>query len=223
MDRLSSISAGLPDFKSETYAMAADKPATNGKHGSSGKQYSGLDLKQLLWGKTPEEHARVAAYLKQINASYVDLSASQHARLCEANPGSVSVALGNGGTRGPHLQTIDRCLNGLGPSLNQLLEKYGREVLLRALDRYRASKPDAELGRDDHPCSGRHDHRDDHRHHNGGDPIPAPASFTFELELVDSPEGRQDFVKRLFRQLDAERAQAERMQPTELPGLVAAE
>jgi hypothetical protein len=68
---------------------------------------------------------------------------------------------------------------------------------------------------------------DPHRHSSGnGAAVPAPTGLT--LELVDTLEGRQEFLKQvqlLFKALDAVRSQAERTLPSEpeLPGLVAAE
>ena len=78
----------------------------------------------------------------------------------------------------------------------------------------------------DHHDGVHHLHGDDppedhHPHSGNGAAVPAPTGLT--LELVDSPEGRQEFLKQvqlLFKALDAVRSQAERTQPSEpeLPG-----
>jgi hypothetical protein len=78
----------------------------------------------LLHGKSPQERARIVARLIKYNVSFVDLSPAQLARLAAANPGAVSIELGNAGKRGPRDST-----------LNHLIKRYGPDVLMRAVDR----------------------------------------------------------------------------------------
>jgi hypothetical protein len=92
---------------------------------------SGHTLRRLLWGKTPAERARICAQLLEHNVNFADLLPAQVARLCEANPSAVTVALGHAGKRGPHQRTLDH-----------LVKRYGPAVLTRALDQVTA--PEAE-------------------------------------------------------------------------------
>jgi hypothetical protein len=73
----------------------------------------------MLWGKSPRERADIVAQLFRHNVSLENLSSAQLSRLCAANQGNVTVALGHAGTR-----TVDR-----------IVKKYGFDVLMRALDR----------------------------------------------------------------------------------------
>jgi hypothetical protein len=91
---------------------------------------SGNALRRYLHGKTAGERARIAARLIDNKVAFADLSPAQVARLVEAHPGSVSVALGHAGTRGPHQRTLDR-----------IVKRYGADTLLRALDRCTAPQP----------------------------------------------------------------------------------
>ena len=162
--------------------------------------YSGKALKALLRKKSPQQRARITARLVRLNAQVYDLSATQFGRLCKANPGSVSIELGHRGKRGPRPSTVDR-----------LLREHG------------AARPGDHHGNHpgDHHDGVYHlhgdDHLGDHHHHSGnGAAVPAPTGLT--LELIDTPEGRQEFLKQvqlLFKALDAVRSQAERSQSTE--------
>jgi hypothetical protein len=101
--------------------------SSNGPNGQAIHVLTGLGLRRMLRGKSPRARAEIVARLIRYNVSFTDLSPAQLARLCEANPGAVSVARGNAGTRGPRTGTLDR-----------LLRKYGPDVLMRALDRVTA-------------------------------------------------------------------------------------
>src|SRR5262245_41267261 len=85
---------------------------------------SGKALQSLVRGKSPQARARIAAAMTAQGVSVYDLSAAQNARLCEANAGAVSVALGHSGKRGPRRRTIDR-----------VIRRYGADALMRGLDR----------------------------------------------------------------------------------------
>jgi hypothetical protein len=96
----------------------------SGPNGQALTIITGPALRRLLHGKTPCERARIVARLFQRSVAFEDLSPAQIARLCEANPGTVSVALGHAGTRGPRQRTI-----------NHLVNKYSAEALIMAFDR----------------------------------------------------------------------------------------
>jgi hypothetical protein len=81
-------------------------------------------LRRVLRGKSSKERARLVTLLIERKVVFKDLSPAQLARLCEANPGAVSVELGHAGRRGPRDSTLDR-----------LIKKYGPDVLMRAVDR----------------------------------------------------------------------------------------
>jgi hypothetical protein len=85
---------------------------------------TGVALRRLLHGKSPQERARIAARLVKYKVALEDLSLAQIARLTEANPGSVSIELGNAGKRGARESTLDR-----------LIRKYGADTLRRAVNR----------------------------------------------------------------------------------------
>jgi hypothetical protein len=81
----------------------------------------------MLRGKAPGERARIAARLIQYHVELVDLSPAQIARLTGANPGTVSIALGNAGKRGPRDRTLEH-----------LIKRYGPDTLMRVVDRITA-------------------------------------------------------------------------------------
>jgi hypothetical protein len=84
----------------------------------------GQALRRALHGRPPAWRAKLAAEMVRGTVVVGLLSPAQAARLCATNPGSVSVALGNRGRRGPRDRTIDR-----------LIRRFGVEPLMRGLDR----------------------------------------------------------------------------------------
>ena len=160
--------------------------------------YSGRSLKALLRGSSPQQRAKIAARLVRLKAQVSDLSAAQFGRLCQANSGAVSVELGHRGKRGPRPSTVDRLLRERGAA--------------RPGDQH-----DDHHGGGHQHLGGEHVRHQDHRNGNGS-AVLAQVDRRFTFDLVNTPQGRQDFLKQvqfLFEQLDAERSQAERTQPTE--------
>jgi hypothetical protein len=88
---------------------------------------TGRALRRALRDKSPKERACLVALLIERKVAFEDLSPAQLARLCKANPGTVSIELGHAGRRGPRDSTLDR-----------LIKKYGPDVLMRAVDRITA-------------------------------------------------------------------------------------
>jgi hypothetical protein len=105
-------------------SLRSHNQSTSNGQGSVVNVLTGRALRRMLRGKSSQERARVVAQLIRHNVSFVDLSPAQVARLCEANPGAVSIALGNAGKRGPRTSTLDA-----------LVRKHGADVLLRAVNR----------------------------------------------------------------------------------------
>jgi hypothetical protein len=101
----------------------------NGPNGQAINVLDGTALRRRLHSRGPKARARLAAWLINNNVAFVDLSQAQVARLVRANPGAVSAALGHSGVRGPRQSTIDR-----------IIDRYGADTLLRALDRTTASR-----------------------------------------------------------------------------------
>jgi hypothetical protein len=100
-----------------------NRSTANGQ-GSVVNVLTGRALHRALRGKSPKERACLAALLIERKVALEDLSPAQVARLCGANPGAVSVELGNAGKRGPRDST-----------LNHLIKRYGANTLMRAVDR----------------------------------------------------------------------------------------
>jgi hypothetical protein len=98
--------------------------STSGPNGQVVTYLAGPVLCRMLRGKSPQARARLVARLLKLGVTFQNLSAAQLARLCEANPGAVSAALGNVGSRGPRDRTIDH-----------LVKKYGADAIMRAVDR----------------------------------------------------------------------------------------
>jgi hypothetical protein len=98
--------------------------------GSAVKVLRGRVLQRLLRGRTAAERARICAQLLEHKVTFTGLLPAQVARLVGANPGSVCVALGHAGTRGPRRRTLER-----------VIRKYGANALMRELDRITAPQP----------------------------------------------------------------------------------
>ena len=96
----------------------------NGGAGRVQYPINAADLRRLLRGKSAKGRAVIAAKLARGDFTFVGPpSPALAARMCEANPRSVSVLLDHRGARGPRKSTI-----------NKLAKKYGASTLLQALD-----------------------------------------------------------------------------------------
>jgi hypothetical protein len=138
--------------------------------GQVGTAFSGRELKALLRkrGKSRQQRARTTAWLMRLNAQVFDLSAAQFSRLCQANPGAVSIELGHRGKRGPRPSTVNRLLRERG-----------------------AARPADHA--DQH---GDHHHGDDH--HRNGSAVPTPADPRAEArELARVAFGALEKLKSL--------------------------
>jgi hypothetical protein len=114
-------------------SLHAHKRFSANGQGSVVNVLTGKALRRALRGKSPKQRACLVALLIERKVAFEDLSPAQLARLCEANPGTVSVMLGNTGRRGPRASTLDH-----------LIRKYGPATLLRAVSRSTAPRVAAE-------------------------------------------------------------------------------
>jgi hypothetical protein len=108
-------------------SLRSHNRSTSNGQGSVVNVLTGRALRRALRGKSPKERACLVALLIERKVAFEDLSPAQLARLCEANPGTVSVMLGHAGKRGPRDST-----------LNHLIKRYGANTLMRAVDRITA-------------------------------------------------------------------------------------